>query len=64
MVKRRYNPHALPPWLRYIRGSCCQFIIPLCVFQVIRTIILPTTFDALLLTILILLALAFQFDMI
>ncbi|MGJ7920534.1 hypothetical protein [Neobacillus sp. LXY-4] len=62
MLKRRYNPYKLPPWLRTVRNVCCQFVIPFCVFQGIRTIFLPTTFDVLLLTILILLALAFQFE--
>ncbi|MFE8696901.1 hypothetical protein ACFYKT_11205 [Cytobacillus sp. FJAT-53684] len=63
-MKRRYNPYILPPWLRKIRGVCAQFIIPICVFQGIRTILFPFTLDVLLLTVLILLALAFHLDLI
>ncbi|WP_147532526.1 hypothetical protein [Bacillus marasmi] len=62
-MKRRYSPYTLPPWLRTIRNVCGQFIIPFCVFQGIRTIFLPTTFDVLFLTVLILLAMAFQFEL-
>nr|WP_260631269.1 hypothetical protein [Bacillus sp. S/N-304-OC-R1] len=58
-MKRRYNPHTLPPWLRTIRGACSQFIIPFCCFQGIRVIIFPTTFDVLFLFVLVFLAVAF-----
>ncbi|MDE3839792.1 hypothetical protein C0966_10520 [Bacillus methanolicus] len=63
-MRRRYNPYTLPPWLKTLRNVCNQFIIPFCVFQGIRTILLPTTFDVLLLTIFVLLALALHFDII
>ncbi|KAB2338732.1 hypothetical protein F7731_04065 [Cytobacillus depressus] len=61
-MRKRWNPHTLPPWLRTIRGACCQFIIPFCCFQGIRVILFPTTFDVLFLAILILLAVAFHFE--
>ncbi|MFB6467965.1 hypothetical protein ACE38V_14350 [Cytobacillus sp. Hz8] len=57
MVKR-YNQYRYPPWLRTCRNVCAQFIIPISIFQGIRTIFFPTTFDVLLLAILILLAVA------
>ncbi len=63
-MRRKYNPYSLPPWLRSIRSLFGQFVIPFCIFQGIRTIFLPTTFDILLLIFLILLALAIQFEMI
>ncbi|BBW95399.1 MULTISPECIES: hypothetical protein [Geobacillus] len=59
---RRFNPYSWPPWLRQVRAICAQVIIPLAVFQAIRTILLPTTFDVLLLAILVLAAVAFRLE--
>lgn len=59
---KRFNPYSWPPWLRQLRAICAQVIIPITVFQAIRTILLPTTFDVLLLAILVLLAVAFHLD--
>lgn len=63
-LKKRYNPYMLPPWLRKFRAVCDQFIIPFCLFQGIRTIIIPTTFDVIFLFILIVLALALKMEFI
>lgn len=63
-VKKKLNRYALPSWVQNIKRICAQFIIPFCIFQGIRTILLPTTFDVLLLTIFILIALALYFEMI
>ncbi|MDZ5470792.1 hypothetical protein SM124_03405 (plasmid) [Bacillus sp. 31A1R] len=63
-MKRRFNPYTLPPWLRTTRAVCAQFIIPFCVFQGIRTILIPTTFDVLLLAIFIMIAIAFRLEVI
>lgn len=59
---KRYTKFNAPVWLQNIKRICGQFIIPFCIFQGIRTILLPTTFDVLFLTILILIALALYFD--
>lgn len=61
-MKRRFNPYTLPPWLKQIREVGIQIIIPLTIFQGIRTIFFPTSFDVLLLAILILLAISFRYD--
>ena len=62
MKKRHYNPYTLPPWAKKVRGVCCQFAVPFCVFQGIRVIIIPTIFDVLFLLILIALTIALHFD--
>jgi len=61
-MRRKYNPYSLPPWLRQIRAITAQIIIPITIFQGIRTIFLPTTFDVILLAIFILLAVALYFE--
>ena len=52
----KFKHYSYPPWLRQTRAICVQFIIPITIFQGIRTIFLPTTFDVILLAIFILLA--------
>ncbi|WP_243386154.1 hypothetical protein [Bacillus kexueae] len=61
-MKKRFNPYSLPPWIRNFRAVLEQFILPLTIFQGIRTLFFPTSFDVLLLAILILLTLAFYFE--
>ena len=51
-MKRPYNPYLLPPWLRKTRFYCRQIILPVVVFQAIRTLFLPTTLDIILLCLL------------
>ena len=55
-MKRPYNPYLLPPWLRKTRFYCRQIILPIVIFQAIRTLFLPTTGDIILLCILSVLA--------
>ncbi|MDP4164862.1 MAG: hypothetical protein Q8898_17345, partial [Bacillota bacterium] len=50
MKKKKFNINGLPPWVKTAKNIAAQFIIPFCIFQGIRTIFLPTTFDVLLLT--------------
>ncbi|MED4401105.1 hypothetical protein [Metabacillus fastidiosus] len=61
-MRRRYNRYTLPSWLKQIREVGVQIIVPLSVFQAVRTVIFPTSFDVLLLAILIGLALALHYE--
>lgn len=54
-MSKKYNPHHLPPWLRKTRMYCKQIILPICVFQLVRVIFIPTTGDFLFLALLLLL---------
>lgn len=51
--------YRLPLWLRRVRDVGYQFLIPLTMFQLIRTILFPTTIDVVLLAILIILYLTY-----
>lgn len=62
-VRRKYNPYLLPPKIRMIRHAAKQLIIPFTIFQGIRTLILPTTFDVILLLIFLLVAAGFYFEL-
>lgn len=55
-MRKGYNPYLLPPWLRKIRFLLKHCILPLVIFQAIRTLFLPTTGDLILLVIMISLA--------
>lgn len=57
---RRFNLYYFKSWFRYFRLIARQLVIPFAVFQGIRTIFMPTTFDVMLMTILIMLAIAFH----
>lgn len=51
--------YRLPLWLRRVRDIGYQFLIPLTVFQLIRTILFPTTIDVVLLAILVIMYLTY-----
>lgn len=55
-MRKGYNPYLLPPWLRKTRFFLKHCIIPLTIFQAIRTLILPTTGDLILLGFMMILA--------
>ncbi|GIN38666.1 MULTISPECIES: hypothetical protein [Heyndrickxia] len=59
-MKKKFNQYTLQSWMKTFKGICKQLIIPFTIFQAIRTILLPTAFDVLLLAIFILIAFAFQ----
>lgn len=48
----------LPLWVRRIRDGAIQFLIPLTVFQLIRTILFPSAIDVILLAILVIMYLS------
>ncbi|MCM3587649.1 hypothetical protein M3182_18085 [Mesobacillus maritimus] len=63
-MKKRYNPYSYPKWLKSIRAVCAQFMVPISVFQGIRTLIFPTGFDVLLFALIIFLAVAIHLQII
>lgn len=56
--KMYYRRLKYPPWLLTVRDTCAAFILPLTIFQLIRTLLLPTPFDVILLLIFLGLTLA------
>nr|WP_093266340.1 hypothetical protein [Psychrobacillus sp. OK032] len=64
MKRRGYNPYMLPDWLRRTRFYCKGIIIPICGFQVIRVLIIPTTWDIILLAFLLCICFLFYRDII
>ncbi|ATP41286.1 hypothetical protein CSE16_15155 [Solibacillus sp. R5-41] len=61
-MRKGYNPYLLPPWLRKTRFYIKHCIIPITIFQAIRTIFFPTTGDIILLVLLIGLSYLFTCD--
>ncbi|MEC1640223.1 hypothetical protein [Schinkia azotoformans] len=58
----RFYRFRLPPWCRHFLLVLEQIMLPLVIFQAIRTLFLPTTFDVILLSILILTLVAFYLE--
>ncbi|WP_332689532.1 hypothetical protein [Halalkalibacter lacteus] len=50
-----HHHHNRPIWWLKLRAMFAQILIPLIGFQLLRTLLLPTTFDVILLTIMIVL---------
>lgn len=61
-MKNKVNKYTIQTWMRTSKGVIRQLIIPFSIFQAIRTVMFPTTFDVLLLTLFIGLALAFHYE--
>lgn len=61
-MKKRFNSYKFQKWTRNASAVCSQFIIPLTIFQAVRTFFFPTTLDVLLLTLLIILAAAIYLE--
>ncbi|MCD7032897.1 hypothetical protein LRR81_01555 [Metabacillus sp. GX 13764] len=61
-MRKKFNRYTMPAWMKEFRSVGIQFVIPLAVFQGIRTILFPTSFDVILLAALIILALAIHLE--
>jgi len=61
-MKKRFNRYSLPPWLRNFKAILEQFALPLAIFQGIRTLFFPTTFDVFLLAILVVLTISIHLE--
>lgn len=62
--KKKYYYRRLkyPPWFLTIRDGCAQICLPLVIFQLIRTLLLPTSFDVILLLLLVALCAALMLE--
>ncbi len=57
-----FNSHPPPKkWWRF-RAICIQCLIPIIIFQLLRTFLFPTTIDVVLITLLIVLFCCLKFD--
>ncbi|GIN22684.1 hypothetical protein [Siminovitchia fordii] len=63
-MKRKLNQYTFRSWIRTFKDVCKQLIIPFTIFQAIRTILIPSTFDVLLLTVFIIVALSYHYELI
>ncbi|MCJ7839893.1 hypothetical protein MUB24_02980 [Lederbergia sp. NSJ-179] len=61
-MKRRFNTYAFQNSMRNFKGMCRQLIVPICLFQGLRTLIFPTILDVFLLIILIVAAFSLHFE--
>jgi hypothetical protein len=59
---KNFNRFSWPPWLRQVRIVCVQVIIPITIFQGVRTIFFPTPIDVILLAIFVLIAVALHLE--
>ncbi|RBW71581.1 hypothetical protein [Bacillus taeanensis] len=60
--KRYYGKHRYPPWFWKIRNGFKQLLLPLFIFQLIRTLVFPTSLDVMLVILLLLLYLFLSLD--
>ncbi|MCM2531500.1 hypothetical protein NDK43_02655 [Neobacillus pocheonensis] len=61
-MRGKFKKYAYHPWYRTCRRVCAQFIIPFLIFQLIRTLLLPTLFDIFLLSLFIVIAISLFFE--
>lgn len=59
----KYYRYRFPPWLRKIVFIVEKAIIPILIFQLIRTLLFPSTLDLFILAMLICLFIAFYLDL-
>lgn len=61
-MRRKVNYYNMSPWVKQFKVIAGQFIVPITVFQTIRTLIFPTPVDLVLLSLLILLGVALHME--
>lgn len=61
-MRKKIKPYFIQSFIKQFRSTLEQFIVPLMIFQGIRTILLPTMFDIILLAILLFLAAALYME--
>ncbi|MEH7176397.1 hypothetical protein [Neobacillus vireti] len=65
MKRRKFiTKYAYTPWYRTIRGVFAQLVLPFTIFQLIRTLFIPTVFDVLLLCVFIAIAVSIYFEIV
>ncbi|WP_342432488.1 hypothetical protein [Neobacillus sp. FSL H8-0543] len=65
MKRRKFiAKYSYQPWFRTCRRVCAQLIVPFTLFQLIRTLLIPTVFDVLLLTVFIAIAVSLYFEVV
>ncbi|MDQ0256493.1 polyferredoxin [Evansella vedderi] len=60
--RRMFSGFRWPRWVQKFQAIFFQVLLPLIIFQFIRTLLLPTTFDMILLGIMVILYLAYTFN--
>lgn len=61
-MAKKSSKYRLPLWLRRARDVGYQFLIPLTIFQLLRTIFFPTTIDVVILAVFVFMYLSFVLD--
>ncbi len=61
-MRKKINSYNITPWVKQFRGIGVQFIVPITIFQAVRTLIFPTPIDIILLALLIFLGVALHMD--
>ncbi|MDQ0858201.1 hypothetical protein [Bacillus sp. V2I10] len=61
-MRRKINYYNMSPWVKQFKVIAGQFIVPITIFQTVRTLIFPSPVDLILLSLLILLGLALHME--
>ncbi|MDR0138179.1 hypothetical protein RFW18_10550 [Metabacillus idriensis] len=61
-MRRKINYYNMSPWVKQFKVIAGQFIVPITIFQTIRTLIFPSPVDLVLLSLLILLGVALHME--
>ncbi|MCM3596413.1 hypothetical protein M4D55_11565 [Metabacillus idriensis] len=61
-MRRKINYYNMSPWVKQFKVIAGQFIVPITIFQTIRTLIFPSPVDLVLLSLLILLGVSLHME--